>query len=138
MSVDVNPLSLAPARALRVRPGLRRVFVHDLVLEMAIGVYAAEHGRRQRVRFNIDVLVGEDARPLADQLARVLDYDVIVAGLRGLAGEPHVQLIETVAERAAALCLAQPLAVQVTVRAEKLDVLDGGATVGVEICRGAP
>jgi len=48
----------------------------------------------------------------------------------------HIALIETLAERVAALVLANERVIRVTVRAEKLDVGPGG--VGVEITRKRP
>jgi dihydroneopterin aldolase len=46
-----------------------------------------------------------------------------------------VNLVETLAERAAALCLADPAALSVRLRVEKLDVYPDAASVGVEIVR---
>ena len=60
--------------------GLRHVFVHDLVLHAAIGVYPREHGQTQRVRINVDLAVADPGAmpggtPVgADDLARVVDY----------------------------------------------------------------
>ena len=49
---------------------LRHVFLRDLMLDAAIGVYASEHGRRQRIRVNVDLAVEDDgARRLASMCA---------------------------------------------------------------------
>jgi dihydroneopterin aldolase len=108
-----------------------RVFVRDFVLPMSIGAYRREHGAHQRVRFNVDVLVGRPAKTPAD-MRDILSYDIVMDGIRLIAAR-HVDLAETLAERVAAMVLAQPRAVKVTVRIEKLDV--GPAIVGVEITR---
>jgi dihydroneopterin aldolase len=116
------------------RPGLRRVLVRDLVLACEIGVFRHERGARQRVRINLDLSVLED-RAIEDDLGNVVCYDEIVAGIRGLASGGHVNLVETLAERIAGMCLADARVRLARVRVEKLDVYEDVAAVGVEIER---
>jgi len=75
----------------------------------------ARHGvldqeRRDGQEFIIDAAVWLDTRPAAagDDLSRSVDYSTLADRLVQLAGEPPVQLIETVAERLAAACLREP------------------------------
>jgi dihydroneopterin aldolase len=65
----------------------------------------------------------------------VVCYDRIVVGLRALVAEGHVNLVETLAERAATVCLAAPSALYVRVRIEKLDVYKDAGAIGIEIER---
>ena len=44
-------------------PGVRHVFLRDVVLQASIGLYPHEHGVTQRVRINIDLGVEEDDDP---------------------------------------------------------------------------
>lgn len=113
---------------------VRKVLIGDLVLKAEIGVFRREKGKRQRVRFNIELGV-VDRPPRQDRRAEIVCYDRIVTGLRALVAEGHVNLVETLAERAAALCLAVPSALYVRVRVEKLDIYKDAAAVGVEIER---
>lgn len=115
--------------------GVRRIFVRDLVLAGFIGVWKHEKGAPQRVRINLDLEVREAKRPIGDRLARVVNYDEIVTGVRRLVGSGHINLIETMAERIATLCLASPKVLVARVRVEKLDVYPDAASVGVEIER---
>jgi dihydroneopterin aldolase len=117
-------------------PGaMRHVFVRDLVTTTRIGVYRREKKAPQPVRINIEMLVPEDGRPLNDRLANVVDYEAIVVGIRALADEGHVNLVETLAERIAAICLRDRRVKTVRVRVEKLAVFTDAAAVGVEIER---
>jgi dihydroneopterin aldolase len=84
------------------------------------------------VRFNVDAFVQRDFRAAAD-MRDVLSYDVISDGIRMLIADRHVDLVETLAERIAAMVLGQPRVAKVRVRVEKLDV--GPGAVGVEIIR---
>lgn len=122
--------------------GLRHVFLRDLLLQAAIGVYAQEQGRTQRIRVNVDLGVTDDgARGLSrpsvgrDDLARVVDYAAVAETVRKIVGAGHVQLVETLAERLAEACLEDARVQIARVRVEKLDVLPDGASAGVEVER---
>jgi dihydroneopterin aldolase len=110
------------------------VLVSDLVLPVFIGAYAHEFAAPQRVRFTVAASVLRRAQP-ADALAEVFSYDHITDGIRRLIAAGHVALVETLAERIAAMVLANQRVIKVRVRVEKLDT--GSGTVGVEIERSA-
>jgi dihydroneopterin aldolase len=109
-----------------------RIFVHDLVLPVRIGAYAHERAAPQRVRFNVDALVIRGPRQAQD-MRDVFSYDIISDGIRLLVAAGHVPLVETLAERIAAMALAHPRVVKVTVKLEKLET--GSGIVGVIIER---
>ena len=111
-----------------------RILVRDLVLAASIGAFAHEHHAKQRIRVNVTLEARIDPAHPEDALKRVISYGDIVAGTQALVADTHFNLAETLAERIAALSLADPRAVRVTVRVEKLDVF-AGAVVGVEIDR---
>jgi dihydroneopterin aldolase len=110
-----------------------RVFVHDLVLDVEIGVYTHEKGVTQRVRFSVDVDVLPAAEALDDDIGKAFDYDTIIKGIKTITGRGHINLVETLAEEVARHCLDHPRAARVRVRIEKLDKEPGA--VGVEIVR---
>ncbi|MGZ8399881.1 MAG: dihydroneopterin aldolase [Methyloceanibacter sp.] len=112
---------------------LDRVFMHDLVLDVEIGVYTNEKGVTQRVRFSVDVDVLPASVALDDDIGRAFDYDTIIKGLKAIIARGHINLVETLAEEVARHCLAHPRASSVKVMIEKLDKEPGA--VGVEIVR---
>jgi dihydroneopterin aldolase len=113
--------------------GFDRIFVHDLVLDVEIGVYTNEKGVTQRVRFSVDVELKPSTVALEDDIGRAFDYDTIIKGIKSIIARGHINLVETLAEEVARQCLAHPRAASVTVRIEKLDKEPGA--VGVEIMR---
>ena len=132
----MSSVAAFPPRSLaETATGLRRLFVRDLVLASEIGIHAHEKGRHQRVRVNLDLDVEEGAGAREDRLAEVVCYEDIVVRLRALVASGHVNLVETLAERIAALVLADRRVRRARVRVEKLDVFDDLASVGVEIER---
>jgi dihydroneopterin aldolase len=124
---DAKSINASAGRA------LDRVFMHDLVLDVEIGVYTHEKGVTQRVRFSVDVDVLPATGALDDNIARAFDYDTIIKGIKDIIAEGHINLVETLAERIAEHCLQHPRASSVLVRIEKLDKEPGA--VGVEIVR---
>ena len=115
-------------------PGIRHVFLRDMVLQASIGWYAHEHGTTQRVRINIDLGVAEDA-DTSDHLSRVVSYETVAAEVRAIVAAGHIKLVETLAERIAAACLADPRVLFAHVQVEKPDVFPDAAAAGVAIVR---
>lgn len=110
-----------------------RIFIRDWVLPIHIGVYAEEQGVTQRVGFSVEAEVVNSGAALHDEIAEVPSYDDILKIIRAIVDEGHINLVETLAERVAARCLADPRIASVRVRIEKLE--RGPAAVGVEIVR---
>jgi 7,8-dihydroneopterin aldolase/epimerase/oxygenase len=132
--------------------GLRHVFLRDLLLPASIGVHPHEHAAPQRIRINVDLGVEDDGaralsrpsvgrpgvgRPIVgrDVLRRVVDYEGVADAVRAIVAAGHVMLVETLAERIAESCLADPRVHLARVRVEKLDVFADAASAGVEIER---
>jgi len=97
-----------------------RVFVRDLVLPCSIGIYPREKGLRRRVRVNAEIQVTAPL-PSADDFADVVNYETIVAGIKAITEAGHINLVETLADRIATLCLADHRVSSTRVMVEKLD-----------------
>lgn len=111
-----------------------RLFIRDLVLPVRIGVHQHERIANQRVRINLELEVVVPP-VLDDDLENVVCYGEIMTGIRHVVGAGHVNLAETLAERIAAMCLADRRVRAAKVRIEKLDVFPEASSVGIEIER---
>ena len=131
--MSANPVSTHPAATPSLKA--RRIFINDLVLDCLIGVHRHERDGTQRIRINLDLTVLESPNPIEDRLSNVLCYENVIVKVRELATAGHVNLVETLAERLADLCLSEPGVQSVKVRVEKLDVFADAASVGIEISR---
>ncbi|HEX9463274.1 MAG TPA: dihydroneopterin aldolase [Alphaproteobacteria bacterium] len=123
--------------------GQYRVIIRDLVLGARIGVWKREKNVDQRVRINVELLAARPGPLLADEPRtgrrdRIMRYDTVVAGIRRIVAEGHIDLCETLAERIAAVCLENRRVRSARVRVEKLDVYPDAASVGAEIERHQP
>jgi 7,8-dihydroneopterin aldolase/epimerase/oxygenase len=124
-------------------PGLRHVFVRDMVLSARVGIYPHEHRDRQRVRINVDLAVDDETALAggmvgADELHRVVNYEKIVASVRTIVESGHTRLVETLAERIAEACLTDARVRTARIRVEKLDIFADAVSAGVEIEREQP
>jgi dihydroneopterin aldolase len=118
------------------RPNTARdkIFVRNLVLNCRIGLYDEEQLGAQRVRFSVDMEILPPSHPMQDCAEDIVDYEMIVTIIKQVVETGHINLVETMAERIAAECLAMPRAAKVRVLIEKLDRYED-ASLGVEIER---
>jgi dihydroneopterin aldolase len=132
-----SPIRLVPPPSIAdARSGIRHVFVRDLVQMCAIGVHDHERKAPQRVRLNLDLAVFEgDASHVADDIKNVVCYEEITRAVRAVCARDHINLVETLAEDVASVCLTHGQVRSVRVRVEKLDVFEDVSSVGVEIER---
>jgi dihydroneopterin aldolase len=121
------------ASATHAGPPLDRISVRDYVRDVEIGAFRPERGVTQRVRFNVVLEVSRHAAARDDDVDKVISYDTITEAIEHELAAERVNLLETLAERVAARCLADPRAVRAFVRIEKLDRIPGA--LGVEIVR---
>ena len=132
-ATNIHPLKIADARN-----SLRHVFIRDLLLPCSIGIHQYEKVEPQRIRINLDLAVKENTSSLNDQIKNVVCYEEIVVGVRALIERGHVNLVETLSEDIATMCLEDPRVHSVRVRIEKLNIFKDATSVGVEIERFAP
>ena len=123
----------ARASATHAGPPLDRISVRDYTRQVEIGAFRSERGVTQRIRFNVVLEVSHHAAARDDDVDKVISYDTITEAIDHELAAERINLLETLAERVAARCLADRRAVRVFVRIEKLDRIPGA--LGVEIVR---
>jgi dihydroneopterin aldolase len=116
----------------RADPARDRISLRDHVVEAEIGAFQQERGRTQRLRVSIVVEVRPPG-PAADDVDRILSYDLLVEAVAAELAAERLNLLETLADRVAARILRAPAAERAFVRIEKLDL--GPFALGVEIER---
>lgn len=117
--------------------GLDRISLRGLRVFARHGVLPRE--REQGQEFIIDAVLWLDTRPAAaaDDLAATVDYGALALRLAELAAGDPVALIETLAERLAAACLADQRVSQaeITVHKPQAPISVPVADVAVTITR---
>lgn len=115
---DQEPGPSAPGAAGSL-PTLDRLMLRGLRARGRHGVHDFE--RREGQEFVVDAVLGIDTRraAAADDLASTVDYSGLASRLSGVVtGEP-VRLIETLADRLAAVCLEEPGVMEVEITVHK-------------------
>ena len=113
----------------------RTVFLRRLGLDAYIGAYAHEQGVLQPIVVDLSLDVAVPDNPVSERLDDIVCYDRLTGDIRRLLAEGHIRLVETLAERIAALALTHPMVGAVTVRVEKPNAIEAAEGAGVEIRR---
>jgi len=108
-----------------------KVFVTGLQVQAQIGVYRHEIGRVQPLIVDVELDVPTNA---SDRLVETVNYETILKAAQELAGQGHVDLVETFAHRLAEMCLEDARVSRARVRIEKpLALAPHAVGAGVEI-----
>jgi len=116
------------------RIGRDRVFLDGLVRAIEVGIFPEEFGTLQKVRFTVSLEIEAVPGPAPEDVPQV-SYLHIAEVIDELTVGRRTGLLETLAERLAARLLAIDAVALARIRIEKLDVLQGEASVGVECVR---
>ena len=113
-----------------------RIYIRDLALRTIIGIFPEERVKRQDVIVNV-IMVVESHAPAAasDCIDDATDYKNITKEIIDHVEGSEYNLIETLAERCAEICLKAPAVQQVTVTIDKPGALRFARSVAVEIMR---
>jgi dihydroneopterin aldolase len=119
---------------------LYTITVRGLVLPCSIGIRRRERQQKQRVRISVDVVATAAAGFPGEDRRSIIDYENIVAAIRGIVTAGHLDLCEGLAERICRFCLADLRVERVRVWIEKLDAFTDAEAVGaiLERARGVP
>ena len=111
------------------------IFLTDLRIETIVGIWEWERKIRQTV--SIDLEMGADIRHAAasDNIEDTLNYNQVAKRVQQFVGESEFQLVETMAEKTAALILAEFDVPWVQIRVNKPGAIRGARDVGVLIRR---
>jgi dihydroneopterin aldolase len=110
--------------------------MRDLRVEASIGIHKRERHVRQTLSIDLDIGLPGTAVFSSDKVADTIDYEQVALRIRDLAASQHFRLVETVAERIAALLMKDLGSPWCKVSVSKLGILANVKLVGVTIERG--
>lgn len=114
-----------------------RIFLRDLRVDTIIGIYEQERVNKQTV--SIDLTMPGDIRRAAasDHIDDTLNYQAVAERIATMTAASSYQLVETLAERIAAICMDEFAMPWIEVRVNKPGAVKDARDVGVHIARGA-
>ena len=113
-----------------------RIFLRDLRIETIIGIYDWERETPQTVSIDLELATDVARAARSDAIDDALDYKAIAKRLIAFVGASRFQLVETLAERIAALLREEFGVAWVRVTVNKGGAVRGASGVGVVIERG--
>ena len=113
----------------------RKVIIKDLILNISIGIHAFEKKKRQRVRFNIEILTNPHIYPNNKDLTSILNYEEVVKKIEKLTHLKHHELIEDLAENILNMIFRNKLVRKINLKIEKIDILKKANSVGIEVSK---
>ena len=113
----------------------RKVIIKNLVLNIFIGIHDFEKKKKQRVRFNIEVVTNPNIKPNNKDLTTILNYEDLIDKIILLVKKQHHELIEDLAENIFKIIFQNKLVKKTNIKIEKLDIIKNSESVGVEFSK---
>ena len=111
----------------------RKVLIKDLILKISVGIHAFEKKKKQRVRFNIEVLLNSNAFPNDNNLNSIVNYENIIINIKNITKRRHFLLLEALSEEIFLKLFRETKIKKIKLRIEKLDIIKNTTSVGIEI-----
>jgi dihydroneopterin aldolase len=112
------------------------VFVRDLRIDAVIGVFEWERHIRQTLVFDLEMATDAGRAATSDDIVDALDYKAVTQRLRAFVEGSRFRLVETLAERCAAVLRDEFGVRWLRLTVNKRGALGTGVDVGVVIERG--
>ena len=113
----------------------RKVIIKDLTLSIFVGIHSFEKKKKQRVKFNIEILTDPDVSPNRKDLNSILNYEEIVMQIEKLTNLKHHKLLEDLAENIFDIIFKNKLVKKIDLKLEKIDILKKTKSVGIEVSK---
>ena len=113
----------------------RKVIIKDLILNILVGIHNFEKKKKQRVKFNIEILTNPYVSPNRKDLSSILNYEEVVMKIEQLTDSDHHELLEDLAENIFNMIFKNKLVKKINLKLEKLDILKKTKSVGIEVSK---
>ncbi len=113
-----------------------KIFLDELRIETIIGIWEWERKIRQTVVIDLEMSADIAKAAASDDVKDTLNYKKVAKRVQQFVAESSFQLVETLAERIAAIVRDEFGVAWVRVRVHKPGAIRGSKDVGVEIERG--
>ena len=72
----------------------RKVLIKNLELKIFIGIHNFEKKKKQKVRFNLEIITDPNINPSKKDISTILNYETIVNKINFLVKKKHHDLLE--------------------------------------------
>lgn len=113
-----------------------KIFLNELKVDTIIGIWEWERRIRQTVIIDLEMSADIERAAATDDVADTLNYKLVAKRIQEFVADSSFQLVETMAERIAAIIRDEFDVAWVKVRVNKPGAIRGSKDVGVLIERG--
>ena len=113
-----------------------KIFLNELKVDAIIGIWEWERRIRQTVVIDLEMSADIARAAASDSIEDTLNYKAVAKRIQAFVGESRFQLVETLAERIAAIVRDEFDVQWVRVRVNKPGAIRGSRDVGILIERG--
>ena len=113
----------------------RKVIINDLILNIFVGIHNFEKKKRQRVKFNVEILTNPYVFPNNKDLKSIINYEEIVYKIEKLTNLKHHELLEDLSENIFNMLFQNKLVKKVNLKIEKIDIIKKTKSVGIEVSK---
>lgn len=114
-----------------------RIFLSDLRVETVIGIWEWERKIRQTVAIDLEMAADIRKAAASDSVEDTLNYKSVAKRVQQFVSDSSFQLVETLAEKIAAIIIDEFAVPWVRVRVNKPGAIRGARDVGILIERGS-
>ena len=113
----------------------RKVLIKNLILNIFIGIHNFERKKKQKVRFNIEIITDPNINPSKKDMTTILNYETIVNKINFLVKKKHHNLLEELAENIFNVIFKIRLVKKVKIKIEKLEIIKETESVGINVSK---
>ena len=113
----------------------RKVIIKNYIINIFIGLHDFEKKKKQRVRFNLEIISDENIRPDSVNLKSIVNYEDIINKITYITNKKHFELLEDLAEEIFDIIFNYKIVKKIKIKIEKLDIIRNTESVGVEIIK---
>ena len=113
----------------------RKVLIKNLILNISVGIHDFEKKKKQKVRFNIEILTDPNVKPNRKKISSILDYETVINKISLLVHNKHHELLEELAENIFDIIFNFKLVKKATLKIEKIEIIKNSESVGIKISK---
>ena len=113
----------------------RKVSIKNLILKISVGLHDFEKKKKQRVRFNIDIITDSNIKHDNNNLLSIVNYEDAINKITSITKTKHHELLEDLAENIFDIIFKSKIVKKVSLKLEKLDIIKNTESVGIEVSK---
>ena len=113
----------------------RQVLIKNLILNIFIGIHNFEKKKKQKVKFNIEIITDPNIDPSKKDMTTILNYETILNKINLLVKKKHHDLLEELAENIFGVIFKFKLVKKVKIKIEKLEIIKETESVGINVSK---